>query len=79
MKSEPAVRKIKLLCMLRSTVVGTRVRRSDDASLRDVLDQAPKEADPVTVTISDAMRLSGLSRATINRLISAGRTDGIAA
>ena len=42
----------------------------DYASLRDVLDQAPKDDDPVTVTISDAMRLSGLSRATINRLIS---------
>lgn len=76
--SEPAVKKTKRPCVLRSTIVGTRVL-IDYASLREVLDQAPKDDDPVTVTISDAMRLSGLSRATINRLISAGRADVIAA
>ena len=77
MKSQ-AVIKPKRDCLLRSTVVGTR-RLIVYQSLRDVLDIDPAPNDPLTVTVKDAIKLSGLSRATISRLLKAGHADSAVA
>jgi hypothetical protein len=73
MKSQ-AVVKPKRACALRSVVVGTR-RLITTESLFPVLGRELTAADPVTVTIKEAQRLSSLSRATINRMMAAGLAD----
>jgi hypothetical protein len=78
MKSQQAVIKPKRPCVLRSVVVGTR-RLIITESLFHVLGREPTPADPVTVTIKEAQRLSSLSRATINRMITAGESADVAA
>jgi hypothetical protein len=74
MRSQQAVTKPKRPCVLRSVVVGTR-RLILYQSFRDVLDIEPAPDDPLTVTVKDAIKLSGLSRATISRLLKAGSTE----
>jgi hypothetical protein len=74
MKSQQAVIKPKRRCVLRSTVVGTR-RLILYQSLRDALDIDPAPDDPLTVTVARAQQLSGLSRATISRMMAAGNAD----
>jgi hypothetical protein len=77
MKSQ-AVFKPKRPCVLRSVVVGTR-RLIIFESLYHVLGKEAGPDDPVTVTIKKAQQLSGLSRATIGRMLSAGNADAEAA
>jgi hypothetical protein len=48
-------------------------------SLFHILGREPTPADPLTVTIKEAQRLSSLSRATINRMITAGEAADVAA
>ena len=74
MKTQQAVIKPKRPCVLRSVVVGTR-RLILTESLFHVLGREPMPADPVTVTIKEAQRISSLSRATINRMIAAANAD----
>jgi hypothetical protein len=74
MKPQQAVNKPKRPCVLRSTLVGSR-RLILYQSLRDVLDIDPAPDDPLTVTVSRAQLLSGLSRATISRMLAAGNAD----
>jgi hypothetical protein len=78
MKPQQAVVKPKRSCVLRSVVVGTR-RLIDTESLLHVLGREPAPTDPITVTIKEAQRLSGLSRATINRMVTAGESADVAA
>jgi hypothetical protein len=78
MKPQQAVIKPKRPCVLRSVVVGTR-RLIVTESLFHILGREPTPADPLTVTIKEAQRLSSLSRATINRMITAGEAADVAA
>jgi hypothetical protein len=78
MKPEPAIKKTKRPCMLQTTVVETRVLILFP-SLRDVLGLEPTPGDPATITIANAIKLSGLSKATIDRMIARGRQDAAAA
>jgi hypothetical protein len=78
MKPQQAVIKPKRPCVLRSVVVGTR-RLIVTESLFHILGREPTPADPLTVTIKEAQRLSSLSRATINRMITAGESADVAA
>jgi hypothetical protein len=73
MKSQ-AVVKPKRRCVLRSVVVGTR-RLIQFESLLHALDREPAPDDPITITIAKAQELSGLSRATINRMLAGGSAD----
>jgi hypothetical protein len=66
-----AVDKPKRHCVLRSIVVGER-RLIRYESLRAVLEVEPTPADPVTVNRKQAVKLTGLSIATINRMITRG-------
>lgn len=74
----PAVGKTKRACVLLTTTVETRVL-VHYASLRDVLNVPAKPDDPVTVTVTEAMRLTGLSRPTVDRMIRRGRAVAAAA
>jgi hypothetical protein len=73
-----AVIKPKRPCVLRSVVVGTR-RLIVTESLFHVLGRERAPDDPLTVTITKAQQLSGLSRATIGRMIKAGEAADVAA
>jgi hypothetical protein len=66
-----AVVKPKRPCVLRSIVVGER-RLIRYESLMIVLCREPAPDDPITVTRRRAIELSGLSVATINRMITRG-------
>jgi hypothetical protein len=70
MKPQQAVIKPNRPCSLRSVVVGTR-RLIRYPSLRDALGVEATPDDPLTITVQDAIKLSGLSRATISRMIAA--------
>jgi hypothetical protein len=70
MKPKQAVNKPSRPCALRSVVVGTR-RLIRYPSLRDALGVEAMPDDPLTITVQDAIKLSGLSRATISRMIAA--------
>jgi hypothetical protein len=74
MKPQQAVVKPKRPCVLRSVVVRTR-RLIQYESFLHVLGNEPAPDDPVTITIKKAQQLSGLSRATINRMLAAGNAD----
>jgi hypothetical protein len=78
MKPQQAVIKPKRACILRSVVVGSR-RLITTESLFLVLGREPTADDPITVTVKEAQRLSGLSRATISRMITAGTSADVAA
>jgi hypothetical protein len=73
-----AVNKPKRPCVLRSVVVNTR-RLIVTESLFHILGREPTANDPLTVTIAKAQQLSGLSRATIGRMIKAGEAADVAA
>jgi hypothetical protein len=66
-----AVVKPKRDCVLLHTRVGTRVLINNHSFHNVVLDQDPPPGAPLTITIAQAMKRSGLSRATINRLMNA--------
>jgi len=69
---KPAVNKPKRSCVLLSTTVETR-RLIDNQSFHNViLNRDPPEGAPLTITVKEAQRLSGLSRVTIWRLVKAG-------
>ena len=74
MKPEPAVKKIKRSCTLRSTIVRTRVLVIFP-SFREVLGIDATPDDPDTITKREAIERSGLSRSTIDRMIAAGRAE----
>jgi hypothetical protein len=59
-------------CVLRSVAVNCR-RLIYYASYRDVLNIPATPDDPVTITVSEAARRSGLSTRTIDRMIARGR------
>lgn len=75
MKSRQAVVKPKCRCVLRSTVVETRRLIINESFYQAVIKQDPPPGAPLTITIKEAQRLSGLSRATINRMIAAAEDD----
>ncbi|MDH2343250.1 hypothetical protein [Bradyrhizobium sp. SSUT77] len=66
-----AVAKPKRPCVLRTVVVGER-RLIQYQSLLDVLECEPSPEDPKTVTRKRAVELTGLSSATIDRMIARG-------
>ncbi|KJC37721.1 hypothetical protein [Bradyrhizobium sp. LTSP857] len=66
-----AVSKPKRPCVLRTVVVGER-RLIQYQSLLDVLECEPTPDDPRTVTRKKAVELTGLSIATIDRMIARG-------
>lgn len=72
---KPAVNKLKRPCVLRSTNVETRVLIDNQSFHNVVLDRDPPAGAPLTITIKEAQQLSGLSRATISRLLKAGRAE----
>jgi hypothetical protein len=78
MKPQQAVTKPRRPCVLRSVVVNTR-RLISNESFCHVLGREPTPDAPITITIKEAQRLSGLSRATINRMIAAGEAADVAA
>jgi hypothetical protein len=73
-----AVVKPKQPCVVRSVVVGTR-RLILTESLFHLLGRELAPGDPITVTVKEAQRLSGLSRATIGRMIKAAGIADVAA
>jgi hypothetical protein len=75
MKTQQAVIKPRRPCVLRMTRVNTRVLIDNQSFHNVVLDQDPPPGAPLTITIAEAQRLSGLSRATIGRMIKAGQSD----
>jgi hypothetical protein len=78
MKSQ-AVTKPKRVCLLLSTVVNTRRLINNQSFHNVVLAQDPPPGAPLTITVKEAQRLSGLSRATISRLLKAGQAESAAA
>jgi hypothetical protein len=66
-------------CVLRSVVVGTRRLIVAESLYHAVLHRDPPPHAPLTVTIKEAQRLSGLSRATIGRMIKAADVADVAA
>ena len=73
--STPAVTKQKRTCVLRSTTVETRRLIINESFYHAVLGEDPPPDAPLTITIKEAQRLSGLSRATISRLLKAGQAE----
>jgi hypothetical protein len=72
-------------CLLRYTRAGTRVLLNNQSLHNVALDQDPPEGAALTISVAEAQRLTGLSRATINRLMKAfdnaslGLTQSVAA
>lgn len=80
MKPQQAVIKPKRACVLKSTVVGSRRLIQYESFLQALkIEPDPGIERPVTITIKKAQQLSGLSRATINRMITAGESADAAA
>jgi hypothetical protein len=76
MKPLQAVTKPKRPCALKSTVVGSRRLIRYESFLQALGIEPVAGIDlPVTITIKKAQQLSGLSRATINRMLAAGNAD----
>jgi hypothetical protein len=71
----PAVKKQKQPCVLRSTTVETRRLIINKSFYNAVLKEDPPPDAPLTITIKEAQRLSGLSRATISRMLKAGQAE----
>lgn len=69
-----AVTKPKRPCVLRSVVVGSR-RLIIFESFLHVLGREADPTDPITITKQKAVELSGLSIATIERMITAGAAE----
>jgi hypothetical protein len=70
--NQAAILKTQRVCMLRSVAVNSR-RLIYYASYRDVLNIPATPDDPLTITVSEAARRSGLSTRTIDRMIARGR------